>query len=82
MWILLYRTPLGLNIRAVGENANAASSVGVSVLKIKYIALALSGALAGFGGAFMSMYYSQGWNSGMVAGRGFIRARGTGHGTW
>ena len=56
----------------MGENANAASSVGVSVLKIKYIALALSGALAGFGGAFMSMYYSQGWNSGMVAGRGFI----------
>jgi simple sugar transport system permease protein len=72
IWILLYRTPLGLNIRAVGENPNAASSVGVSVLKIKYIALALSGALAGFGGAFMSMYYSQGWNSGMVAGRGFI----------
>lgn len=72
MWVLLYRTPLGLNIRAVGENANAASSVGVSVKKIKYIALGLSGALAGFGGAFMSMYYSQGWNSGMVAGRGFI----------
>lgn len=72
IWLLLYKTPLGLNIRAVGENANAASSVGVSVRKIKYIAIALSGALAGFGGAFMSMYYSQGWNSGMVAGRGFI----------
>ena len=72
IWLLLYKTPLGLNIRAVGENANAASSVGVSVLKMKYIALGISGALAGFGGAFMSMYYSQGWNSGMVAGRGFI----------
>jgi len=72
IWLLLYRTPVGLNIRAVGENPNAASSVGVSVKKIQYIALALSGALAGFGGAFMSMYYSQGWNSGMVAGRGFI----------
>ncbi len=72
IWLLLYRTPVGLNIRAVGENSNAASSVGVSVKKIQYIALALSGALAGFGGAFMSMYYSQGWNSGMVAGRGFI----------
>ncbi|HZK42266.1 MAG TPA: ABC transporter permease, partial [Clostridia bacterium] len=72
MWIFLYKTPTGLNIRAVGENPDAASSVGVSVLKIKYIAIALSGALAGFGGAFMSMYYSQGWNSGMVAGRGFI----------
>lgn len=72
MWILLYKTPLGLNIRAVGENPNAASSVGVSVLKIKYIALSISGALAGLGGAFMSMYYSQSWNTGMVAGRGFI----------
>ena len=71
-WLVLYKTPLGLNIRAVGENPNAASSVGVSVLKIKYIAIAVSGALAGLGGAFMSMYYSQGWNSGMVAGRGFI----------
>jgi len=72
MWVLLYKTSLGLNIRAVGENPNAASSVGVSVLRIKYIAIALSGAMAGLGGAFMSMYYSQGWNSGMVAGRGFI----------
>ena len=72
VWILLYRTSLGLNIRAVGENANAASSVGVSVNKIRYIAIGISGAFAGLGGAFMSMYYSQGWNSGMVAGRGFI----------
>lgn len=72
LWVLLYKTSLGLNIRAVGESPNAASSVGVSVNKIKYIAIALSGAFAGLGGAFMSMYYSQGWNSGMVAGRGFI----------
>lgn len=71
-WVLLYKTPLGLNIRAVGEDPHAAESVGVSVNRIKYIALLLSGALSGFGGAFMSMYYSQSWNSGMVAGRGFI----------
>lgn len=71
-WMLLYKTPLGLDIRAVGENPDAASSVGVSVLKIKYMAILVSGGLAGLGGAFMSLYYSQGWNSGMVAGRGFI----------
>ena len=71
-WVLLYRTPLGLNIRSVGENPNAASSVGVSVLKIKYIAIGFSGLMAGFGGAFMSMYYSMGWSLDMVAGRGFI----------
>ncbi len=72
MWLLLYKTPLGLNIRAVGENPNAAESVGVSVLKIKYAAIGLSGLMAGFGGAFMSMYYAQGWSQNMVAGRGFI----------
>jgi len=72
MVVLLYRTSLGLNIRAVGENDHAAESVGISVLRVKYIAISISGALAGLGGAFMSMYYSQGWNSGMIAGRGFI----------
>lgn len=70
--IMLYRTPLGLNIRAVGENPNAASSVGVSVLRIKYIAIAFSGLMSGFGGAFMSMAYAQGWSLDMVSGRGFI----------
>lgn len=71
-WVLLYKTPLGLNIRSVGENPNAAASVGVSVLKIKYIAIGFSGLMAGFGGAFMSMYYAMGWSQDMVAGRGFI----------
>ena len=72
VWILLYKTAMGLRIRAVGENSHAADSVGVSVLKTQYIALAISGALAGLGGAYMSMYYSQSWNIGIVAGRGFI----------
>ena len=72
LWAVLYKTSIGLDIRAVGENPDAAGSVGISVERIKYIAIAISGALAGLGGAFMSMYYSQGWNSGMVAGRGFI----------
>lgn len=70
--IMLYKTSLGLNIRAVGENPNAAASVGVSVLKIKYISIVYSGLMAGFGGAFMSMSYAQGWSQDMVAGRGFI----------
>ena len=70
--VMLYKTSLGLNIRAVGENPNAASSVGVSVLKIKYIAIGFSGLMCGFGGAFMSMSYAQGWSLDMVAGRGFI----------
>ncbi len=72
VWIMLYKTSMGLRIRAVGENSHAADSVGVSVLKTQYIALAISGALSGMGGAYMSMYYSQSWNLGIVAGRGFI----------
>lgn len=71
-WVILYKTPLGLNIRSVGENPNAAASVGVSVMKIRYTAMALSGLMAGFGGAFMSMSYAMGWSQDMVAGRGFI----------
>ena len=57
MWILLYKTPLGLRIRVVGENSHAAESVGIHVKKVQYIALAISGILAAMGGAYMSMGY-------------------------
>ena len=70
--VLLYKTPLGLNIRSVGENPNAASSVGVSVSKIRFITIGIGGVLAGMGGAYMSMYYAMGWSLDMVGGRGFI----------
>lgn len=69
---VLYRTPLGLRIRAVGGNPDAASSVGVSVEKTQYIALAISGLLAGLAGAFMSMGYMGVFNRDMTAGRGYI----------
>jgi len=70
--VLLYKTPLGLKIRAVGENKKSAESVGINVHKIQYIALALSGILAAFGGAFLSMGYLSWFTNGMTAGRGFI----------
>ena len=71
-YILLYKTPLGLRIRAVGENPHAAESVGISVHKVQYIALIMSGAFAGFGGAYMSMGYVSRFSTDMTAGRGFI----------
>ena len=72
VWALLFKTRLGLHLRAVGENAEAAASVGIPVKKIKFIALLISGLLASAGGAFLSMGYMSGFTRGMVSGRGFI----------
>jgi general nucleoside transport system permease protein len=72
VYYLLNRTPLGLQIRSVGENPHAAQSVGVSVIKIQYIALLLSGMFAGMGGAYMSMGYLSMFTRDMIAGRGWI----------
>lgn len=69
---LFYKTPLGLRIRSVGENPHAASSVGINVMKYKYITLTIAGALAGLGGAFMSMGYVSFFSKEMIAGRGWI----------
>lgn len=72
MYYLLYKTPLGLRIRAVGGNPGAAESVGVSVDRVQYTALIISGILAGLGGAFMTMGYMSIFTKGMTSGRGFI----------
>lgn len=69
---LLFKTALGLRIRSVGGNEHAAESVGVSVTNIRYIAMTLSGLLAGLSGAFMSMSYMTMFTAGMSAGRGYI----------
>ena len=71
-WFLIYKTKLGLRIRAVGEEPNAATSVGINVKKIKFIAMLLSGVLASFGGMYMSMGYLPYFTTNMIAGRGFI----------
>jgi len=72
VYYMIKRTPLGLRMRAVGEQQAAAESVGINVIKIKVIALLISGALAGLGGAFMSMGYVSWFSRDMVSGRGWI----------
>ena len=81
--ILVFHTPIGLRIRAVGENPDAASSVGIDVCRIRYLALGLSGAMIGMGGAYMSMGYMNWFVRDMTAGRGYIAlaAEATGQGT-
>ncbi len=70
--VLLMRTPFGLRLRAVGENAEAAAIAGVRVARVQFAALVLSGALGGIAGAFLSMGYVSWFVGGMSAGRGFI----------
>ena len=72
IWFLLYRTSFGMHLRATGENFAAAQSVGIRVIRTRYIALALSGAFAGMGGVHMSMGYLNLFQRDMTSGRGFI----------
>ena len=72
MHLFLYKTPLGLQIRAVGENKNAAESVGISSRKIQYIALIINGVLAAMGGFFLSGGYMNMFTKDMQAGKGYI----------
>jgi simple sugar transport system permease protein len=70
--VFLYRTRTGIHLRAVGENPEAARSVGINVVAMKYLALMLSGLFAGLGGVFLSMGYVQFFARDMTGGRGFI----------
>lgn len=82
VYYLIFKTRLGLRIRAVGENAVAAESVGINVNRTKFIALLISGVIASLGGLFMSMAYMPYFTTNMTAGRGFIgiAAQNLGHG--
>lgn len=70
--LFLKKTVLGIRIRSVGQNDDATDSVGINSNRIKIIALMIAGGLAGLGGAYMSIGYMSGFNTGMIAGRGFI----------
>lgn len=71
-WVILEKTVFGLNLKAVGEHPRAADSKGISVSKIRYMALMIEGLYAGMAGAFMSIAYMNSFSETMITGRGFI----------
>ncbi|ULB10387.1 ABC transporter permease [Cereibacter azotoformans] len=71
-WWLLYRTRFGLRLRAVGENPAAVDTAGVSVVGIRYAAVAICGLLTGLAGAYLACGLSAGFVKEMTAGRGYI----------
>jgi simple sugar transport system permease protein len=71
-WVVLFKTPFGLRMRMVGENPKAASSVGIRVHAMKYVGVLICGALAGLGGAYLSIDSLNMFVRDMSAGRGYI----------
>ncbi len=79
---LLWRTPVGLRIRASGEHPVAADSLGVNVYRMKFTAVVVSGGLAGFGGAFIAIEQTGIYRENQVQGRGFIGLATVIFGNW
>jgi simple sugar transport system permease protein len=81
-WFILFKTPWGLKVRAVGTHPRAADTMGTNVARVRYQALALGGAMAGLAGAYLSLCQAKMFADDIVAGRGFIAVALVYFGRW
>lgn len=80
--IFFNKTRAGLNYKAVGEHPQAAATLGIPVVRIKYLSCVICGALSGIGGAYLTTCYSNTYSQGNIAGRGFIALAAVIFGRW